>query len=241
MGSLCCVAAKSDRSDSASRDFSFGPHEPYWRTNTSFSPPSSRWDVPGLTGGISLYGSSTSSNANHNTTKPQRAVSSIFRCGLCNRYISQKSPCGSRSIVRNRDMPVTGVLPCQHVFHAECLDQSTPKAHRGDPPCLICIKQEGEQSKSHNIVLRLKPFCEDGPSSTRQWACAQVGDCVESAVNVPPRNTMVMVNRNRMRKSLPLRGSSSKDSPRRVKKSSSFMESFTNQVSLVHSRGKEKV
>ncbi|KAL0704093.1 hypothetical protein Bca4012_070518 [Brassica carinata] len=63
MGSLCCVAAKSDRSDSsASRDFSFGTHEPYWTTNTSFSPPSSRWDVPD---GISLYGSSsTSSNAN---------------------------------------------------------------------------------------------------------------------------------------------------------------------------------
>ncbi|KAJ4915741.1 RING/U-box superfamily protein [Raphanus sativus] len=308
MGSLCCVAAKSDRPDSASRDFSFGPHEPYWRTNTSFSPPSSRWDVPGA----SFYGSSTSSNANllpspdlsqtlhcsfsscsddigdsetnrnfsnrrfflskpvhpmeavdacswssgtttssidsmeavldwdnnHNSTKPQRAASSIFRCGLCDRYISQKSPCGSRSIVRNRDMPVTGVLPCQHVFHAECLEGSTPKAHRSDPPCPICIKQKGEQSsKSHNIVLRLKPFCED-----RQWACAQVGDCVESAVYVPPRNTMVMINRNRMRRNLSLRGSSSKDYPRKIKKSSSFMETFTNQVSLVHSsRGKEKV
>lgn len=64
MGSLCCVAAKSDRSNSASGDFSFGPHEPYWRTNTSFSPPSSRWDVHGLMDGISCYGSSTSSNAN---------------------------------------------------------------------------------------------------------------------------------------------------------------------------------
>lgn len=339
MGSLCCVAAKSDKSDSsASRDVSFGAHEPYWRTNTSFSPPSSRWDVPGLTDGISLYGSSssTSSNANllptpnlsqtlhwndfesatrrdqalkqlpscsdigdsdpnrnfsnrrffmskpvhpihsgnardvtsdsadacswssgrtssidsmdvvlawdnHNSTKAQRAASSTFVCGLCNRYISQKPPCGSRSILRNRDMPVTGVLPCQHVFHAECLDQSTPKAHRNDPPCPVCTKQEGEQDKSHNVVFRLKPFCEDGPSSTRQWACAQVGDCVESAVNVPPRNTMIMINRNRMRKSLSLRGSSSKDSPRKVKRRGSFMENFTNQVSFVHSRGKEKV
>ncbi|KAL0723423.1 hypothetical protein Bca4012_038022 [Brassica carinata] len=355
-GSLCCVAAKSDRSDSASRDFSFGPHEPYWRTNTSFSPPSSRWDVPGLTDGINFYGSSTSSsNANllpspdlnqtlhwtpsdfdsattrdlilkqlpgtsrnvglgcsfsscsdienpyrnfsnrrffmpkpvhpiqhpssnarettsdsadacswssgttssvdsmdvpepvldwdnQNSTKAQRVASSTFRCGLCNRYISQKSPCGSRSIIRNRDMPVTGVLPCQHVFHAECLDQSTPKAHRSDPPCPVCTKQEGEQSKSHNIVPRLKPLSEDGPSA-RQWGCAQAGDCVKSAVSAPPRNnTMKLINRNRIWKSLSLRGSSSKDSPTKIKKSSSLaMENLSSQLSVVHSKGKEKV
>ncbi|KAJ0253385.1 RING/U-box superfamily protein [Hirschfeldia incana] len=339
MGSLCCVAAKSDRSCSASPDFSFGPHEPYWRTNSSFSPPSSRWDLPGLTDGVSFYASSTSSNAanvlrspdlsqtlhwtpsdfesatridqvhnqlpgdigdsepsrkrfflskpvhpihhpsdnarettsdsaddacswssgtttsidsvdvpeppvlewDNNSSKSQRVASSTFKCGLCNRNISQKSPWGSRSMMRNRDMPVTGVLPCQHVFHAECLDQSTPKTHGNDPPCPVCIKQEGEHSnKSHNFVQRLKPLCEAGPS-TRQWGCAQVGDCVESAVNVPPRNTMMMINRNRIRKSLSLRGNSSKDSPRKIKKRNSFaMESLTNQMSLVHSRGKGK-
>ncbi|KAG2297901.1 hypothetical protein Bca4012_009089 [Brassica carinata] len=338
MGSLCCVAAKSDRSNSASPDFSFGPHEPYWRTNSSFSPPSSRWDLRGSTDGLSFYGSSTSSNANvlrspdlsqtlhwtqpsdfesatridkqlpgtsrtvgmgcsdigdsepsrkryfmskpvhpihhhpsdnagettsdspdacswssgttssigsvdvpepvldwdnQSTTKAQRVASSTFKCGLCHRYVSQKSPWGSRSI-----MPVTGVLPCQHVFHAECLDQSTPKTHGNDPPCPICIKQEEEHSnKSHNIVPRLKPLCEDGPS-TRQWGCAQVGDCVESAVNVPPRSTMILINKNRIRKNLSLRGNSSKDSPRKIKKSKSF--AMENQVSLVHSRGKEK-
>uniref|UniRef100_A0A1J3E088 RING-type domain-containing protein n=2 Tax=Noccaea caerulescens TaxID=107243 RepID=A0A1J3E088_NOCCA len=358
MGSLCCVAAKSERSNSASQDFSFGPREPYWRTNTSFSPPSSRWDVHGLIDGISFYGSSTSSNANvlrspdlpqalhwtpndlesatrrdqvlkqqpgtsrnvgtgfsfsscsdigdsepnrnfssrrfslskpvhpilhrsdnvretasdsadacswssgttssidsldvvpepvldwdssTNSTKAQQVVaSSTFKCALCNRYLSQKSPWGSRSIIRNRDMPVTGVLPCQHVFHAECLDQSTPKAHRNDPPCPVCSKQEGEHSKSHNVVQRLKSVCEDGPS-TRPWGCAQAGDCVENAVNVPQRNTMMMINRNRIRKSLSLRGNSSKDSPRKFKKSNSFgLENLTNQVSLLHSRGKEK-
>lgn len=137
-------------------------------------------------------------------------------------------------------MPVTGVLPCQHVFHAECLDQSTSKAQRNDPPCPICTKQEEEHFKSHNIAPRLKTLCEDGPS-TRPWGCAQAGDCVESAVNVPPRNTMIMINRNRIRKNLSLRGNSSKDSPRKIKKSNSFaMENLTSQVSLVHSRGKEK-
>lgn len=46
-----------------------GPDEPYWRTNTSFSPPPSQWDfrfqsegLPySLNDGIQLYGSSTSS------------------------------------------------------------------------------------------------------------------------------------------------------------------------------------
>ncbi|CAH2037794.1 unnamed protein product [Thlaspi arvense] len=357
MGSLCCVAAKSDKSNSASRDFSFGPSEPYWRTNTSFSPPSSRWDVHGFIDGVSIYGSSASSNANvlrspdlsqalhwtpndfesaattrdqilkqlpgtsrnvgtgcsfsscsdiadsepnrnfssrrfflskpvhpilhpsdnarettsdsadacswssgttgsidsvdvpepvldwdtNNSAKAQGVVvSSSFKCGLCNRHLSLKSPWGSRSIVRNRDMPITGVLPCQHVFHAECLDQSTPKAHRNDPPCPVCFKHEGEHTKLHNVVERLKPLREDGPS-TRPWGCAQAGDCVESAFNVPPRNTMVMINRNRIRKNLPLRGYPRKDSPRKIKKSSSVsIENLTNQVSLVHSRGKEK-
>ncbi|CAL9214945.1 unnamed protein product [Arabidopsis halleri] len=350
MGSLCCVAAKSDRSNSASGDFSFGPHEPYWRTNTSFSPPSSRWDVHGLMDGISCYGSSTSSNANvlrspdlsqalhwtpndfdtatrrdqivkqlpgtsrnvgigcsdigdsepgrnfssrrfflskpvhpilhpsdnvrdttsdstdacswssgtassidsvdvpepvldwnnNSYTKAQQVASSTFKCGLCNRLLSQKSPWGSRSILRNRDMPVTGVLSCQHVFHAECLDQSTPKTQRNDPLCPICTKQEGEHFKSNNIVPRLKPLCEDGPS-TRPWGCAQAGDCVESAVNVPQKNTMMMINRSQIRKNLSLRGNSSKDFPRKMKRSNSVaMDNLTNQVSLVRSRGKEK-
>lgn len=176
----------------------------------------------------------------NNSTKAQQVTSSTFKCGLCSRYLTQKSPWGSRSIIRNRDMPVTGVLPCQHVFHAECLDQSTPKAHRNDPLCPICTKQEGEHLKSHNVVSRLRPLCEDGPS-TRPWGCAQAGDCVESAVNVPPKNTMMMINRNRIRQNLSLRGNSSKDFPSKIKKSNSFAkENVTNQVSLVHSRGKEK-
>lgn len=48
-----------------------GPHEPYWRTNTSFSPPPPRWDfrfhseVESFDSqeGNGLYGSSTSSNS----------------------------------------------------------------------------------------------------------------------------------------------------------------------------------
>lgn len=48
-----------------------GPHEPYWRTNSSFSPAPSRWDFRfqpetlsfGSNDGVQLYGSSASSNS----------------------------------------------------------------------------------------------------------------------------------------------------------------------------------
>lgn len=68
--SLCCMAARPHGSHAASREWSMDPHELYWQTNTSFSPPPSRWDLDfqpegpqyGFNDGIQLYGSSTSSN-----------------------------------------------------------------------------------------------------------------------------------------------------------------------------------
>lgn len=65
------MAARPHGSNTTSRDWSVGPHEPYWRTNTSFSPPPSRWDFQfqpeavsfGSHDGIQLYGSSASSNS----------------------------------------------------------------------------------------------------------------------------------------------------------------------------------
>ncbi|XP_041011263.1 uncharacterized protein LOC121255033 [Juglans microcarpa x Juglans regia] len=405
-GSLCCVAARPHGSNTASRDWSVGPHEPYWRTNTSFSPPPSRWDVrlqsEGLPyssfEGAQLFGSSTSSNSkgsrswvranclyNHQhsasdgtglflsspsdrsqgpqwtppaiqeinvddyetatkrdpamaplsfrstmegtsenpdsggstssshsdsseseptiknrlsshrnfsnrcsfmskpihplsfssrtysreapepivagysefeTATPQRdahrwssASSSIdfadvsesfeseivsrpcnpsdgFRCGLCEKYLSQRSPWGSRRIVKSGDMPVAGVLSCRHVFHAECLEQTTPKTRKNDPPCPLCVKLEEDNSLEQRGFSRLKsgfprlrPFGEDGPS--RPWGCVQVGDCVEGALQAPPCNTMFLLNRNRIKKNLSLKGNSSKEFPGRLRKSGS--------------------
>lgn len=74
-GSLCCVAARPHGSNATSRatsrEWSLGPHEPYWRTNTSFSPPPPRWDIGfqseglsfGSHDGIQFYGSSASANS----------------------------------------------------------------------------------------------------------------------------------------------------------------------------------
>lgn len=149
-----------------------------------------------------------------------------FKCGLCERFLSQRSPWSSCRIVRSGDMPVAGVLSCRHVFHAECLDQTTPKMRKNDPPCPICAKSEEENSpdqrvfsKLRNGFPRLRPFREDGPS--KPWACTQAGDCVEGALNAPSRNAMLLLNRNRIKKNLSLK-SIGKEFPGKLKKSGSY-------------------
>ncbi|OVA12190.1 zinc finger protein [Macleaya cordata] len=118
-------------------------------------------------------------------------ISEGFRCGLCERFLSQRSPWSSRRIVRNGDMPVTGVLSCCHVFHADCLEQTTPKMQKQDPPCPLCSRSEENNSVEQPLVSRLRnglprlrQFGEDGPSS-KPWGCGQVGDCVEGALHIP--------------------------------------------------------
>lgn len=166
-----------------------------------------------------------------------------FKCGMCERFLSQRSPWGSHRISRSGDMPVTGVLSCHHVFHAECLEQATPKMFKSDPPCPICVKAEEDNlteqrgfSRLRTGFPRLRPFCEDGPQRT--WGCAQVGDCVEGALHAPPRNTMLLLNRNRIKKNLILKGNSSKEFPGKIRKSSS---SYSSQHSSGKSVDKEAV
>ncbi|KAF5793825.1 putative transcription factor C2H2 family [Helianthus annuus] len=140
----------------------------------------------------------------------------VYKCGLCERFLSQRSPYSSHRIVKSGDFPVTGVLPCRHVFHAECLDQTTPKTRKNDPLCPICGKSDEEItspeqrvcSKLKNGFPKLKPFREDGPS--RPWGCTQAGNCVEGALTAPSKNTMLLLSRNRVKKSLSLKSNSSK-------------------------------
>ncbi|XP_068326278.1 uncharacterized protein [Pyrus communis] len=149
-----------------------------------------------------------------------------FRCGLCERFLSQRSPWSSRRIVRSGDMPVTGVLSCSHVFHAECLEQTTPKTRKSDPPCPLCARLEEENLQEQQGFSRLwagfprhRPISDDGPS--RPWGCAQVGDCVEGALHAPPRNSMLMLNRSRIKKNLSLKGNLGKEFPGKLRKSGS--------------------
>ncbi|XWS23175.1 hypothetical protein CRYUN_Cryun29cG0098500 [Craigia yunnanensis] len=401
-GSLCCVAARPHGSNTGSGDWFIGSHKPYWRTNTSFSPPPSRWDFHfqpdglsyGSHDGIQLYGSSTSSNSKESrswmrgnllynqqystsdgvgpflsspsylsqgpqwtppaiqeitlddyetatrrdqvvghlpfastvertstnadsgvstsshsdssesepmvksclsshpnfsswryfiskpiqplsfptmtptaeacdsavagfsddTATPQRDAhrwssassndfadvsepfesetfgrscipSNGFKCGLCERFLSQRSPWSSSRIVSS-DMPVAGVLSCRYVFHAECLEQTTPKTRKNYPPCPTCVKLEEQNSPENRVFSRfrngfprLRPFSEDEPS--RPWDCAQVGDCDEGALHAPPHSTMLILNRSRMEKHLFMKGNSSKEFPGRLRKSGS--------------------
>ncbi|AED92529.1 unnamed protein product [Arabidopsis thaliana] len=65
------------------------------------------------------------------------------RCGICKKLLSQKSPWSSYKILRSRDMPATGVFPCHHVYHVECLDKATPTAQTRDPSCPVCSNTIG--------------------------------------------------------------------------------------------------
>ncbi|CAN6550517.1 unnamed protein product [Malus baccata var. baccata] len=167
--------------------------------------------------------------------RPCNNVSDGFRCGLCERFLSQRSPWSSRRIVRSGDMPVTGVLSCSHVFHAECLEQTTPKTRKSDPPCPLCARFEEENlqeqqgfSRLRAGFPRLRPISDDGPS--RPWGCAQVGDCVEGALHAPPRNSMLLLNRSRIKKNLSLKGNLGKEFPGKLRK--------TGSHSLQHFSGK---
>ncbi|KAB5512145.1 hypothetical protein DKX38_029173 [Salix brachista] len=70
------------------------------------------------------------------------------KCGVCGKLLWQKSPWSSHRIMRGGDMPTAGVLPCSHVFHAECLEQVTPKTQIHDPPCPLCLKTVGSIEES---------------------------------------------------------------------------------------------
>ncbi|CAD6261048.1 unnamed protein product [Miscanthus lutarioriparius] len=77
------------------------------------------------------------------------------RCDLCERLVTKRSPWGSCRIVRTGDLPVAGVLPCSHVYHAECLEWTTPKGQKHDPPCPVCEKLAGKDTEQWSIC-RLK-------------------------------------------------------------------------------------
>jgi len=146
------------------------------------------------------------------------------RCGLCDRFLSQRSPWGSRRMVCSGDMPITGVLSCWHVFHAECLERITPKPQKHDPPCPVCEKSDNGHGveqwaicRLKNGLPRLRSLGEEGPS--RVWSCAQAGDCVEGAIDVPKRSSSMLRNRSRLKGQLSLKGNSGKERSENSKRS----------------------
>ena len=57
------------------------------------------------------------------------------RCEICGRSLLEKSPWNS---FRNNEATIAAVLPCGDIFHAECLEETTPWTRTRDPPCPIC-------------------------------------------------------------------------------------------------------
>ncbi|WOL02684.1 hypothetical protein Cni_G11403 [Canna indica] len=150
-------------------------------------------------------------------------VAEVSKCGLCQRLLSQRSPWGSRRIVRSGDMPIASILSCWHVYHAECLERITPKAHRNDPPCPLCAKSDENVSdqwaicQMKNELPRLRSPGGEGPSSI--WSCAQVGDCVEGALHMSKHNKMVLLSRSRLKRQLSSKGIPVKERAENLKKS----------------------
>lgn len=79
------------------------------------------------------------------------------KCGICVKFLRQKSPWGSNRIMRSGDLPVAGILPCGHVFHAECLEQVTSKSQIHDPPCPLCLGlSEDASTFSEPLMMALR-------------------------------------------------------------------------------------
>lgn len=121
---------------------------PYWLDNSSIPDPStsSRRDGFGWSSASSYdlgFEGESSSITDHLEMESLRSPKGDKKCGVCGKFLFQKSPWSSQRIMRGRDMPTAGVLPCSHVFHAECLEQMTPKAYIHDPPCPLCVKVAG--------------------------------------------------------------------------------------------------
>ncbi|KAG5224198.1 RING/U-box superfamily protein [Salix suchowensis] len=105
------------------------------------------------------------------------------KCGVCGKLLWQKSPWSSHRIMRGGDMPTAGVLPCSHVFHAECLEQVTPKTQIHDPPAPLSRRNSNGSSitsrlrrhfmfkgKSGKELFNTKVFLRIGSSSSQKPA-----------------------------------------------------------------------
>ncbi|KAG9142512.1 hypothetical protein Leryth_017018 [Lithospermum erythrorhizon] len=75
-------------------------------------------------------------------------------CGICTKLLSEKSSLGSQKIIATNELTVAAVLPCVHVYHAECLESMTSEVNKYDPLCPICTFGEKQALKMSEKVLR---------------------------------------------------------------------------------------
>jgi len=138
-------------------------------------------------------------------------------------------------MVRTGDMPVAGVLSCSHVYHAECLEQTTPKSQKHDPPCPLCVGafkpplssptdtisvNELEMiSTPVNKFPRFKITTDDGrPSSSGSKNYHQSDYMVDVSgrkwgVQMSPHRSKSFLSKSRLRKHFQFKGKSTKEIP----------------------------
>ncbi|KAL5724018.1 hypothetical protein ACHQM5_007334 [Ranunculus cassubicifolius] len=75
-------------------------------------------------------------------------------CGVCLKLLIEKSPWVAQKFVSN-ELSVVAVLICGHVYHAECLDNSTPETSRFDPPCPVCTSGDKHGIKIQGKTVRI--------------------------------------------------------------------------------------
>lgn len=159
-----------------------------------------------------------------------------LKCALCERWLFQKSPWSSHRMVRTGDMPVAGVLSCSHVYHAECLEQTTPKSQKHDPPCPLCVgafKPPSISSPTDSVSVneqdmictpvnkfpRFKITTDDGrPSSSGSKTYHQSDYMVDVSgrkwgVQLSPHRSKSFLSKSRLRKHFPFKGKSVKEIP----------------------------
>ncbi|KAJ6852097.1 uncharacterized protein M6B38_256525 [Iris pallida] len=142
-----------------------------------------------------------------------KKVYQCSRCELCLRLLSQRSPWGVRRMVCGGDMPIVSVLSCWHVYHADCLERTTSKPQKHDPPCPLCEKSEGSGQEQwtirKSIGLPSSRSVGGDEGTSRAWSWQEAGDCAEAAVPALQRNSVLLRNRSRLRRHTTLKRGSS--------------------------------
>ena len=166
--------------------------------------------------------------SDHISVESQRSPTSsmsFLKCGLCERFLRQKSPWSSNRIVRNTNMPVAAVLPCRHVFHADCLEENTPKSEVHEPPCPLCVRATTDNEECVSFSEPLHVALRSARRNQSISFSSGGGAGGSSSANPPPRSDHVLKRnqsalvprrsgslfRNRFKKQFPFKGRIGKD------------------------------
>ncbi|KAF9619218.1 hypothetical protein IFM89_005772 [Coptis chinensis] len=73
-------------------------------------------------------------------------------CGVCLKLLMERSPWVAQKLIVGVELSVVAVLVCGHVYHAECLENTTSETNRFDPPCPVCTTGDKQALKKGKTV-----------------------------------------------------------------------------------------